>query len=242
MNIVLLETAEIDRPLPLNDPRTRHIRKVLCREIGDSFDVGEINGPRGKATVTAIDESGLHFDFRWNQGHTHASLIRLAIGFPRPQTARDVLRDATTLGVAELSFVATTRSDPNYAGSSLWSDGEWRRQTITGAAQAFDTFLPAVHWHERLAEVLDRWSQEGVNAVALDLYDYSSTLAAHLKRNSDTPPNGILIGPERGWDDADRALLQSHHIPRLSLGDRVLRTETAVTVTLGLLHAAAVRA
>lgn len=238
MNIVLLETAEIDRPLPLADPRARHVQKVLRRQIGDSFDVGEINGPRGKATLIAINDSGLHFEFKWAQAHPRAHRSKLAIGLPRPQTARDVLRDATSLGVAEMSFVATARSDPNYANSSLWTQGEWRKQTITGAAQAFDTLLPVVQWQERLSETLDRWKREEAIAIALDLYDCSTALAGHLRTQIDAPPNAILIGPERGWDDADRALLQSHNIPRLTLGERVLRTETAVTVALGLLHAA----
>lgn len=242
MNIVLFENSEIGPPLALDDPRTRHIRKVLRRLVGDSFDTGTINGARGKAHIAKINDDGLHLKFDWDQPHPRAAAPKLAIGFPRPQTARDVLRDATSIGVQELSFISTARSDPNYANSSLWTNGEWRRQVITGAAQAFDTFIPEVQWHETLAATLDRWASDGVTATALDLYDCSQGFAQYLKTESATRPNAVLIGPERGWDDADRALLDARQIPRLHLGPRVLRTETAVAITLGLLHAAEARA
>ncbi|MBT5903883.1 MAG: 16S rRNA (uracil(1498)-N(3))-methyltransferase [Opitutaceae bacterium] len=242
MNIVLFEPSEIGPPLPLLDPRSRHITKVLRRDLRDFFDVGLINGPRGKAQIVKMGNDGLHLEFNWDQPHPPDTVTKLAIGFPRPQTARDILRDATSIGVGELSFIRTNRSDPNYANSSLWSNGEWRRQTITGAAQAFDTFIPEVRRHEHLAETVERWIANGVKAVALDLYDCTLGLAQYLEINTANLPNAVLIGPERGWDDADRAILNTQRIPRLHLGPRVLRTETAVAVTLGLLHAAVARA
>ncbi|MDB4473643.1 16S rRNA (uracil(1498)-N(3))-methyltransferase [Opitutaceae bacterium] len=242
MNIVLFDPSEIGPALAPSDVRYRHIRKVLRRDVGDSFDVGEINGPRGKALITKSDGDGLHLQIDWAQPHQPGIAPRLAIGFPRPQTARDILRDATSIGVSELSFISTARSDPNYATSSLWRQGEWRRQAITGAAQAFDTFIPQVQWDESMVETLDRWSSENIRPVALDLYDCAERLTEHLNSRSGAPPDAVLIGPERGWDNDDRALLDSRQIPRLHLGPRVLRTETAVAVTLGILHAAGARA
>lgn len=242
MNIVLFEPSEIGPVLAPEDFRYRHIRKVLRRDVGDSFDVGEINGPRGKAVIIKSDRDGLHLKIDWDRPHPSEIAPRLAIGFPRPQTARDILRDATSIGVSELSFIRTARSDPNYADSSLWHKGAWRRHVITGAAQAFDTFIPQVRWDESMVETLDRWASANIKPVALDLYDCTERLIDHLKSRSDSPPMAVLIGPERGWDDADRALLDSRQIPRLHLGPRVLRTETAVAITLGLLHAAGARA
>ena len=241
MNIVLLEPSEIGPPLAPSDLRYRHINKVLRCVVGDSFDVGRVNGPRGKALIIKSDKDGLHLKFEWQHPHQRENHPRLAIGFPRPQTARDILRDATSLGVSELSFISTARSDPNYATSSLWSKGEWRRQVVTGTAQAFDTFIPQVQWHESLVETLDRWASEEIYPVALDLYDCTHRLADHLNSSGADRPEAILIGPERGWDNEDRVLLDSRQIPRLHLGSRVLRTETAVAVTLGLLNAAGAR-
>lgn len=240
MNIVLFEASEIARPLPASDTRARHVLKVLRCAPGDTFDAGQINGARGKATLIDHDEAGLTFAFQWAPAHPAPPELKLAVGFPRPQTARDILRDATTLGATELSFIRTARSDPNYTSSSLWTTDEWRRHTVTGAAQAFDTHVPAVRWEDTLERTLRQWSEAHIPGVALDVYDSAETLDAHLHRAA-LLPRGVLIGPERGWAEADRALLAQHAVPRLGLGDRVLRTETAVVTAIGLINAARAR-
>ena len=144
MNIVLFEPSELGTPVASSDPRYRHITTVLRRDLGDSFDAGVINGCRGKARIESRDDLGLHLHFDWAPAHSPPSPTTLIIGLPRPQTARDILRDATTLGATALHFTATTRSDPNYAASSLWQNQAWHRHVVEGAAQAFDTFTPAV--------------------------------------------------------------------------------------------------
>ncbi|MCF3651167.1 16S rRNA (uracil(1498)-N(3))-methyltransferase [Synoicihabitans lomoniglobus] len=241
MNIVLFDRAETQHALPRHDERARHICRVLKREVGDSFDVGLINGPRGKAKLTAIDADELTLEFTWSAPHPRPAPTILGVGFPRPQTARDILRDATTLGATALHFVATRRSDPNYAASSLWQSGEWQRHATNGAAQAFDTFVPTVSWHQDLAGCIADPAFAGVKRLALDVYGAAAPLA---KLSLPTPDQPVLalIGPERGWDDADRALFTANDIPRFHLGERVLRTETAVTATMALINAARLRA
>ncbi len=75
MNLILFELPETQRPLPIDDPRARHVLEVLRRRVGESFDAGLIDGPRGKATVEAIDErlactcasSGARSRRRWSR-------------------------------------------------------------------------------------------------------------------------------------------------------------------------------
>ncbi|MBC7365356.1 MAG: 16S rRNA (uracil(1498)-N(3))-methyltransferase, partial [Undibacterium sp.] len=117
MNLILFEPAEIAAPLPRTDPRAEHILKILRRQIGDTFDVGLVDGPLGKGTLTALSAETLTLTFAWGPPPPLADPITLLLGLPRPQTASDILRDATTLGVGTLHFVATDRSDPNYAAA-----------------------------------------------------------------------------------------------------------------------------
>jgi len=240
MNIVLFAATEVDRPLAQQDPRARHIQKVLRLGMGDSFDAGLINGPRGKATLAAISEESVELAFTWEPPHSSPPPTALIIGLPRPQTARDILRDATTLGATALHFVTTNRTDPNYAASSLWTSGEWSRHLITGAAQAFATHLPEVTFHQSLAEVLSPNAPHSGITLALDVYE-AATHLAHFEAPSTTNPVTLLIGPERGWASTDRSLIAQSNIPLYHLGDRVLRSETAVTAAISLLNAARAR-
>lgn len=241
VNIVLFESSETARPLPRDDARARHILTVLRRSVGDTLDVGLVGGPRGKATLHQVSDTAVELKFSWEPAHPAPCPTLLAVGFPRPQTARDILREATTLGATELSFVTTDRSDPNYPSSSLWHEGEWQRHIITGAAQAFDTFVPEVNWHDSLTSTAARWRAAGHRLIGLDVYGAHPHLA-RLELDSADASGAIFIGPERGWHEADRAVLAAAGVEWFNLGSRVLRTETAVIAGLTLINAARARA
>lgn len=240
MNIVLFEPTEIDRPLPRSDPRARHLLNVLRRKEGDTFDVGCVNGPRGRAVLRSITATQLECAFSWSEVHPPPAPTHLAVGFPRPQTARDILREASSLGTVALNFVTTHRSDPNYPASSLWSSGQWRRHALTGVAQAFDTHLPEVRWTESLGQLLRRWSDLGITPLVLDVYGDHPPLG-DCPLPDPAARVGVLIGPERGWAAPDRALCADGGAVFTTLGDRVLRTETAVVAALTLINAARAR-
>jgi len=234
MNLILFEASEIGAPLARGDVRAKHIVDVLRRREGETFDAGVVNGPRGKGTVRAIGAEALTLEFAWGEPPAALDRIRLIVGLPRPQTARDILRDATTLGVTRLDFVLTEKGEPSYARATLWSDGEWRRQLLAGAAQAFDTRIPEVAVGRTLAETL-----VGLPASRgrLGLDNYEATRGLSQAGLDATGEVVLAIGPERGWAAGDRAQLRDHGFTLVHLGPRVLRTETAVTAALTLVQA-----
>src|SRR5690606_9995821 len=174
----------VDSLLPRTDRRATHILDVLRRRPGDTFDAGIINGPRGKATLTTITAGGLALSFSWNVPPPAADPITLLVGLPRPQTARDILRDATTLGVAAIHFVRTEKSDPGYAQSTLWTSGEARRHLIAGAEQAFETRIPEITHTQRLPEALAALGSPSAR-LALDNYESSTRLGEFVATPGD---------------------------------------------------------
>lgn len=246
MNLVLFEPSELAAPLPLADPRAQHILKVLRRSPGDAFVAGLVDGPLGVATLRSVDETSLSLVFSPEREPPPLPPVVLLVGLPRPQTARDVLRDATTLGASCIHFIATERSDPNYASASLWTSGEWRRHLLAGASQACDTRLPSVTWTRSLSSALAACpASPGGPRLALDNYEAAASLDAALSSGSPglgsppsapRPPLVLAFGPERGWGPADRAALRADGFTLCSLGSRVLRLETAVVATLAFAH------
>ncbi len=255
MNLVLFEPSELVvsptppeanvrntnirelAPLPRGDARARHIVEVLRRHEGDTVDAGLVNGPLGKATLTNIGKDALTLTFESTREPPPLPAVTLIIGLPRPQTARDILRDATTVGVSAIHFVATARTDPNYASSSLWTSGEWRRHLLTGAAQAFDTQLPEVTWTHTLATLLQQSNHNGYFAtahrLALDPYEATEPLGqSNHNGYFGSSPAVLALGPERGWDKADRDILRATGFTLVHLGQRILRSETAVVAAL----------
>ncbi|MES2696053.1 MAG: RsmE family RNA methyltransferase [Verrucomicrobiota bacterium] len=280
MNLILFEPTEIDRPLARTDRRAQHILNVLRLAVGGTFDAALVNGPRGKATLTTLSADALTLHFAW-PAPAHGNLssigsiasiepttvepITLIVGLPRPQTARDILRDATTLGLVALHFVRTDKAESSYAQSSLWSSGEWRRHLLTGAEQAFDPRVPEVTYGKPLAEILATLPATPATPplpattlatrIVLDNYESPKPLgkfqfplslpptpaspfatAFSLALASATPLI-LALGAERGWSAAERDLFRAHHFAFAHLGPRVLRTETAVIAALAIIRA-----
>lgn len=232
MNLILFEPSDLGRVLPLDDPRARHVLDVLRRRAGDGFDVGLIDGPRGKATVEAVESDGLHLRFEWGEAPPPLEPVTLIVGLPRPQTARKVLEEATALGVRAMHFFATERGDAGYGKSRLWSSDEWRRHLIAGAEQAFSTRLPEVTWGAALRDALGALDAGGTR-LALDNYESPERLGAVKV----VEPVVVAIGPERGWSEAERGLLRDAGFRFVHLGERVLRVETACVAAIALVRA-----
>ncbi|HEY5079101.1 MAG TPA: RsmE family RNA methyltransferase [Opitutaceae bacterium] len=232
MNLILFEPDEIGSPLERADPRAIHILRVLRRAEGDLFDAGVVGGPRGKATLLSIAAGRLVFRFEPGGDTEPADPIHLAVALPRPQTARKILGEAASLGVASIRFFPSEKGEPGYASSTLWASGEWRRHLVDGAAQAFDTRIPVVFHDAGLAESLSSLPI-GCTGIALDNYEATRRLAPDSGR-----PVALAFGPERGWSASERDLLRLRGFELAHLGRRVLRTETAVVAALAIVKAA----
>lgn len=234
MNIILFSPSEVELPLPGRDPRARHIVEVLRCEPGDIFDVGLINGPCGKATLQAVTTLGLVLSYEWGATPPPLAPIRLIVGLPRPQTARDILRECSTLGVAAMDFVRTARTEPGYGRSSLWISPEWKNLLLAGAAQAFCTRIPMVQHGRSLDETITALPMDSAR-VALDNYESPEALSRFDLNNR--PAVVLALGAERGWSSGERDLLRAHGFVFAHLGKRVLRTETACIAAIILLKA-----
>jgi RsmE family RNA methyltransferase len=234
VNIILFRPDETQRPLPRRDPRARHILEVLRRQPGDGFDAGLLDGPRGKGTLVSVDQERLTLAFVWGEPPPPLRPLTLVIGLPRPQTARDILREATALGVSALHFIRTDRGEAGYAESTLWRSGAWRDCIISGAAQANCTRLPEVTHGQTLPEIL-KTLPTGSTRFALD--NYEATAALSTCNLIGDKPAVLALGAERGWSAGERVLLRENGCTLVHLGERVLRTETACIAAITLLKA-----
>ncbi|MEO7411977.1 MAG: RsmE family RNA methyltransferase [Opitutaceae bacterium] len=230
MNLILFEAHEITLPLPREDRRAVHLIDVLRRSPGDTFDAGLVNGQLGKGTLAAIGREGLQLSFKWTAETPPLDPITLLIGLPRPQTARKILQEATSLGVGHLHFIRTERGEPNYAQSTLWHSGEWRRHLLAGAEQAFCTRLPGLSYGKTLAELFPALPSPAVR-IALDNYESSVGLR---DAGFDGSPVILALGAERGWSPPERNDLREQGFLFAHLGRRVLRVETACIAALAI--------
>ena len=137
-----------------------------------------------------------------------------------------VLEKATELGVRSVRPVLARRCVADRLNP------ERARAVVTEAAeQCARTALPRLASPVRLESLLDDWPAER----ALFFADEQGGEPAAAAFGSSAGPAALLIGPEGGFDDAERAAIRALPQARaISLGPRILRGETAAIAALSL--------
>jgi len=238
MNLILFEEKELETLLPYNDPRAVHIRDILHLGEGDSFSAGIIGGQIGKGKLIRQDGEGWRWTFSPTGPPPPLHPITLILGCPRPPVARRLLKDMSTLGIREFRVCTTDLNEKSYLGSKLWREGLWKNALIAGAVQGGSTLIPAMKTGSGLDESLDglppgAWKIAFDNEVGLQAFG-SWKNNNIFGRNPDNTAV-LAVGPERGWSDRERDVLDNSGFIRLHLGERILRTETACSIGVGLM-------
>ena len=137
-----------------------------------------------------------------------------------------VLEKATELGAAQLHPVLTRRCVADKLNP------ERARTIMTEAAeQCARTALPLLAEPANLTALLRDW-QTGRRLFFADELGGVPAAAAFAMESG---PAALLIGPEGGFDDAERAAIRAHPAAvAITLGPRVLRAETAAIAGTGL--------
>ncbi|WP_020527473.1 16S rRNA (uracil(1498)-N(3))-methyltransferase [Flexithrix dorotheae] len=224
MNLILFDQLEIEQnKISVKDHRSKHILKILKAGEGDEVDIGIINKDKGKALIERIENDFIHFSFRFYKEDVRLHPIKVILGFIRPVNVQRVVKDLATLGVSDINFVGTEKGEKSYAQSKMYAPENLKKYLIEGAEQAFSTRLTNVFFYKNLEDCL-KTNLEGMNKIALDNYEATGQLSQSKFPKKTTM---LAIGSERGWSDKERQFFRAHKFTLASMGNRVLRSETA---------------
>ena len=244
MNLLLIDTKEIgvDGTVILGDRRADHIVRVLGAKPGDRIRAGIINGPVGTGEIVAVEEgrSGyarVTLRFFAEEGEAEVPAVDLILGLVRPIMLKKILAQTASFGVGRIFLINANRVEKSFFRASLLQEENYRPYLLHGLEQAKATFLPQVSIHERFRPFV-----EDVIPTIAD--SYGRMLVAHpgeagdLKRAVGEQAAGrilLAVGPEGGWVDFEIDRFMEHAFVPVSLGRRVLRTDTAVVALLAQL-------
>jgi 16S rRNA (uracil1498-N3)-methyltransferase len=142
-----------------------------------------------------------------------------------------MVEKATEMGVARLRPVLTRRTVAERVNVE-----RMRAHTIEAAEQCGILRLPEIGAPEKLDRVVAGWDA----AHPLVFCDEDSEETCPFTALARIPPGpvAVLVGPEGGFDPAERELLSSKpFVTRISLGPRILRADTAAVAVLALVNA-----
>ncbi|WP_418461843.1 16S rRNA (uracil(1498)-N(3))-methyltransferase [Frisingicoccus sp.] len=215
-----------------------HIRNVLRMRPGDELSLSDGQGTDYFCRIQSMerDEICLSIENSWKSYVELPVRLYLFQGLPKGEKMELIIQKAVELGAYEIIPVRTNRAIVKLdAKKEVKKIARWQQIAESGAKQSGRGMIPAVKPVMGLAEALAyAKSLDGILIPYEKAEGIKKTreIIAGLKGKKSV---GIFIGPEGGFDEAEvEAAMAAGAVP-VTLGRRILRTETAGLTMLSIL-------
>ncbi len=208
-----------------------HIKNVLRMKIGEEIAVS--NGEDGKeyrCGIEAFSEDEVICGLRFikEDGVELPSKIALFQGLPKADKMELIVQKAVELGVGEIIPVAAGRSivklDEKKAKAKV---SRWQGIAEAAAKQSRRGIIPKISEVMSMKEAI---AYAGSMDVRLIPYELAEDMAKTKEIISGIRPGesvAVFIGPEGGFEEKEIAAAMERGFLPVTLGRRILRTETA---------------
>lgn len=226
----------IDNKIVISDKDNfNHIAKSLRIKKGEKLLLIDENQIQYETVVDEITnkeitvyvENNYYSDRRLDFG------LYLAQSPLRSDAQSQLIEKATELGADGVYPVYTDNCalSPNVIEKKI---SKWQRIMFEASKQCERAYIPTCYGLTNLENII-KLSDEGFRVIAfcerlasLSLHEYC--LANHIQAGEKIV---IIIGPEGGFSQKEFKLFEDNKIPMLTLGNLILKADTAVTVALG---------
>jgi 16S rRNA (uracil1498-N3)-methyltransferase len=231
IGVFYLPSAEWQEPFRLSGAEGSHLVKVLRARVGDRVRLLDGQGREGLFTISELGKQ--HTTLRPEEIVEHPRPqggAVLALGWVKSLRRSWLLEKAVELEAREVWFWQARRSQVLIPDEGKEA---WRSQLIAGAKQCRNPWLPDI-----------RVMPGGISELVAAAKDFKHCFMLHEDHNQgqffdifqisqkDSPL--FILGPEGGFTlEETEAMLAADIVP-ISLGQRVLRWETAALLCLGL--------
>lgn len=215
-----------------------HMKNVLRMKAGEHFSAADENGMCYECAVEDLEKHQVTAKvLDKKMGETElSSKIYLFQGLPKSDKMELIIQKAVELGAYEVIPVATKRAivklDAKKEASKL---KRWQSIAEGAAKQSGRMRIPKIQEVKTYREALEMAKSLDVNVIP---YECAEGMNGTRKIFEGIRPGmsvGIFIGPEGGWEESEVAMAQELGIQPVTLGRRILRTETAGLTTLSIL-------
>ena len=218
-------------PIILEGDEANHIVKVLRMKKGDSLTIFDGSGNCADGVIDSVDGKTVTVNaLKRYPSDTEPKLkITLFQGIPKNPKMDLIIQKATELGVVEIVPVNTKR-----IVAKIDKDAKverLQRIAFEAAKQCGRAYIPKVSYPISFEEAIKRMQKmDG----AIIPYECEKDGRINNAVNSNMQSLGILIGPEGGFEESEVKRAEDAGIKRVTLGKRILRTETAGLIASAL--------
>ncbi len=207
-----------------------HIKNVLRMKQGESLLISDGNGNDYICELEIMGNEKLVAGIRRQsfEGTELPAKIYLFQGLPKSDKMEMIIQKAVELGVYEIIPVKTARTvvklDSKKEESRL---KRWCSIAESAAKQSRRSIIPQVSRIMSFQEAVQYAQRFELNMIPYENYKDMAATKSMIQRVEKGMNIGIFIGPEGGFAEEEIAYATQHQLERISLGRRILRTETA---------------
>lgn len=213
-----------------------HIKNVLRMNIGDKFLVSE-NGKNSLCQLEAFDgESVIAEIIEENFQDTSLPVkIFLFQGLPKSDKMELIIQKSVELGAEGIIPVEMNRCVVKLDDKKKKSKVQrWQAIAESAAKQSKRTIIPEIFDVMTYKQALKKAAEMDLFIIPYENKDGMKATKEALSKIKEGNSVGILIGPEGGFEENEIDLAVNEGGKTISLGKRILRTETAAITSVGM--------
>jgi 16S rRNA (uracil1498-N3)-methyltransferase len=210
----------------------QHVSRALRLKTGDSITVFDGRGGEYEAVLQRIDRDRVEVKVGAFRDVEREPALRVGLvqGLPEADKMDWIIQKAVELGVAWIQPIVCDRSVVRLSAErAARREAHWRRVAIAACEQSGRNKVPEV----RPTLSFQGWIAQPSTPMRWMLRPDAAALAARARPDG---PFELVVGPEGGFSERELDLA-STRAEAVSLGPRVLRTETAPLAALAAIHA-----
>lgn len=225
-----------DSAAVLRDAQAEHLSRVLRAKVGQQFDI-IVGGVVRRGMIDEIGERHVRFALGEEIQGGPALPLTIALGIVRFERLEWAIEKLTELGVARIVPVRTERTEKHLAQAADKRVERWRKIGRESAQQSRRGDVPEISTPVTLSDFASR-ETSGLRIVLSESERESSVRDWLNSAQGIELENPIVaaIGPEGGWTNRELALLATQGWNSVSLGARILRTETAAIALASVIN------
>ena len=218
--------------------RAGHLSRVLRLKVGDPVVLFDGSGREFPAEILEVRRQFVRLQVAEGAKVERESDLNLvlALGLPRPAIMDLIVQKVTELGVDEIVPVDTARAQKWLKGERGASrQRRWERIAQEAARQSGRNRIPRILSLTDFDQVLEQRKDTGLKLICWE-EEETGSLRQILAAKDRSRQACVLIGPEGGFSGAEVEKATAAGFQGISLGRRILRTETAAIMVIGLLQ------
>jgi 16S rRNA (uracil1498-N3)-methyltransferase len=223
-SVVITDTHEI-----------HHIKDVLRLKKGALVQIFNAKSQQADVIIEQVSEAAIHARVKTvkeNEG-VQAKII-LACAPPKKGKLEFIIEKCTELGVDEIIPLKTKRTEVVFKEDRMKAKiSRFEAVAINAAKQSKRTKVPYIHPMTPLPQVLQNLKPDGVHLFP-SLHHHPKHIAEVLLKAGKQKPITIFIGPEGDFTPDEVELAIKYGCVPVSLGDTVLKVETAAIAVVAL--------